>query len=122
MRKHKDAHILVNKRESDESSEYEGRIPGKLNASKRVFSTLDSNLTDAGYTSAAIGLLERIRKGRERAPEIQHRRDWHLHRENVSQHLKQSSSNMRFGIYKHVSLLLVMKKNSILQAPDAHLS
>lgn len=36
--------------------------------------------------------------------------DWHLHRENVSQHLKQSSSNMRFRIYKHVSVLLFMRK------------
>lgn len=47
---------------------------------------------------------------RDGAPEGQHCRDWHLHRENVSQHLKQSSSNMRFGIYKHVSLLLFMRK------------
>lgn len=94
---------------------YEGRIPGKLNTSEWVFSTPDSNLgTDAGYTSAAAGLQENIGRGRERerdsAPEGQHLCDWHLHRENVSQHLKQSSPNMSFRIYKHVSLLLFMRK------------
>lgn len=67
--------------------------------------------TDAGYTSAATGLLENIWAGeRDGAPEGQHRRDWHRHRQNVSQHLKQSNSNMRFRIHKHVSVLLFMRK------------
>lgn len=67
--------------------------------------------TDAGYTSTATRLLENIWEGeRDGAPEGQHRRDWHRHRQNVSQHLKQSDSDMRFRIHKHVSVLLFMRK------------
>lgn len=58
----------------------------------------------------AAGKYQERERERNGAPEGQHRRDWHLHRENVSQHLKQSSSNMRAGIHKHVSLLLFMRK------------
>lgn len=53
--------------------------------------------TDAGYTSAVTGPLKNIgEEERGGAPEGQHCRDWHRHRENVSQHLKQSNSDMRF--------------------------
>lgn len=63
------------------------------------------------YTSVATGLLENIWEGeRGGAPEGQHRRDWHRHRQNVSQHLKQSNSDMRFRIHKHISVLLFMRK------------
>lgn len=111
MWKHRDARILVNKRVSEESSEYEERnIPGILNASEWVFSAIDSNLTIYKCSDWAAGKYQEREGERNGAPEGQHRRDWHLHRENVSQHLKQSSSNMRAGIHKHFSLLLFMRK------------
>lgn len=64
-----------------------------------------------GYSSAATVLLKNI-TGRDRdgAPEAQLRFDWQLHRENVSQHLKQRNSNKTFRIYQHISLLLFMRK------------
>ncbi len=112
MGKHSKAHICVNKTGTDETSEYEGRNPGTARSWGCGFSVLHSHCTrEAGYSSAATVLLKNI-TGRERdgAPEAQHRFDWQLHRENVSQHLKPRNSNKTFRIYQHISLLFFMRK------------